>query len=47
MEYRHKKTGAVINTNSEMTGGNWEQVVAPAPAAEKKPVPRKKGAPKK
>lgn len=46
MEYRHKKTGAVINTDSEMTGGNWEKVVAPAPAVEKKTAPRKKGSKK-
>lgn len=47
MEYRNKKTGAVINTNSELTGGNWEKVVAPTPVVEKKPAPKRKGAPKK
>lgn len=47
MEYRNKKTGVVINTNSEITGGNWEKVVAPAPAVEKKTAPKRKGAPKK
>lgn len=38
MEYRNKKTGAVISTDSEITGGNWEPVKAP-----KKPAIKKKG----
>lgn len=40
MKYRHVKTGAVIDTNSKITGKNWEPVKAPR-------KPAKKGTPKK
>lgn len=41
MQYRNIKTGAVIDTQSKITGKNWEPVKAPS----KKPV--KKGTSKK
>ena len=40
-EYRNKKTGVIIATNSKITGENWEPVKAPS----KRPV--KKGTTKK
>ena len=40
-EYRNKKTGVIIATNSEITGKNWGPVKAPS----KEPV--KKGTTKK
>jgi len=51
MEYRNKKTGAVIDVNSEL-GGDWEPVEAPksSPKKEKEPVKapvKKKGTVKK
>lgn len=45
MRYRHKKTGVVIETASEITGTNWESVEAPSIPV--KATTRKKGAPKK
>ena len=46
MKYRHKKTGAVIETRSEITGKNWEPIAAPSiPVV--KTTTRKKGAAKK
>ena len=41
MEYRNKKTGAVIRSESKL-GGNWEPVAAPAVPSEKKAAPTKK-----
>lgn len=29
MKYVNKKTGAVINVNSELSGGDWEAVTEP------------------
>lgn len=29
MRYENKKTGAVINVNSELSGGDWEAVTEP------------------
>lgn len=46
MEYRNKKTGAVIRSDSEL-GGNWEPLKAPAAPAEKKAAPEKKKGTKK
>ena len=49
MQYRNKKTGAVINVNAEM-GGNWEPVKAPTAlkAETKRTEPaKKKGSVKK
>lgn len=44
MEYRNKKTGVVINVNSELRG-DWEPVKAEK--AEPKKTPKKSGAKKK
>ena len=44
MEYRNKKTGVVINVNSELRG-DWEPVKAEK--AEPKKTPKKTGAKKK
>lgn len=44
MEYRNKKTGVVINVNSELRG-DWEPVKAEK--AEPKKAPKKTGAKKK
>lgn len=35
MEYRNKKTGAVINVESELRG-DWEPVIMPAPVSDVK-----------
>lgn len=34
MQYRNKKTGAVVTTNSVVKGEDWE-LIAPAPAPKK------------
>lgn len=44
MEYRNKKTGVVINVNSELRG-DWEPVNAEKPAPKK--TPKKSGVRKK
>ena len=46
MQYRHKKTGTIIDFKSEIVGGNWEKVVAHTPE-KKTPARKTKGAPKK
>lgn len=46
MEYRNKKTGVVLNVNSELRG-DWEPVKAEEPAPEKKTPKKKSGAKKK
>jgi len=47
-KYRNVKTGAVIEVNSEIKGGDW-MLVDEKPKAVEKPVPakRRKGAVKK
>ena len=45
MKYKNTKTGAVIETTSEL-GGNWMPVVD-KPKKEEKPAPKKKGPAKK
>lgn len=49
MEWRNKRTGAVIDVKSELTGSDWEKVTPVSkPAPEKpKPAARKKGTAKK
>lgn len=44
MKYKNTKTGAVIETTSEL-GGNWMPVEEPK--KEEKPAPKKKGPAKK
>lgn len=47
MKYRNKKTGVVIDVNSEM-GGDWELAEVPtAPVEEKAHPAKKKGTAKK
>lgn len=41
MKYRHKKTGVVIETKSEITGKNWEPVEAPSIPVVKTTAPKK------
>lgn len=45
MKYRHKKTGTIVETNSEIRGSNWEKVTPAAP--EKPKATRRKGTTKK
>lgn len=35
MKYRNTKTGAVIDIESEISGGNWQALVPAEPAEEK------------
>lgn len=46
MKYRNTVTGAVINVNSEIKGGNWEPVEVPKPT-EKSEAPAQKEKPKR
>lgn len=42
MEYRNKKTGVVIDVESEL-GGDWEKVTTEPPVSAKKAPPKRKG----
>lgn len=42
MKYRNKKTGVVIDVESEL-GGDWEKVPAKPPVPAKKAPPKRKG----
>lgn len=42
MKYRNKKTGAVIDVNSKISGGNWVEIKPDSP-----PKPKGKKAVKK
>lgn len=42
MTYRNKKTGSVINIESELNGGDWEKI-KPSPRSSTKKVGDKNG----
>lgn len=42
MRYRNTKTGAVIDVNSVISGGDWQVIPAAAESSTKKAAPKKK-----
>lgn len=43
MKYQNKKTGVIIDVNSEIKGGDWEEVKPSGPEPDKAPESKKKG----
>lgn len=46
-KYRNKKTGSVVELNSTLKGGNWEEVAEPVTEEVAEPVTEAKAATKK
>lgn len=46
MKYQNTKTGAVIEVDSEISGGNWQAVTPADKPAKKSQTGKKKGEPK-